>query len=108
MDKVQEIMELVSKLTKAQITYESVLDIPLSAIDGDSLDRASHDVKRTHDALESKLRALLERKPLDAHQRMEVLHAIPDDDDDEEEWMLTDKQIQLIIDGVERAHGIGA
>lgn len=69
MDKLKEIMELVSKFAKAQITYESVLDIPISEIDGDSLDRASYDVKRTHDALESSLRALLERNPL-SHSRI--------------------------------------
>ena len=55
--------------------------------------------------LQSKLRELV-RDPLTPKQRMEILHFIPDDDDADSEWMLTDMQLQLIMDGVERAHGI--
>lgn len=95
MDKVQEIMELVEQFAALNHAWEHS-ECKISELES------------SRDSIESALRALLDRKPLDAHQRMEVLHAIPDDDDAEEEWMLTDKQIQLIIDGVERAHGIGA
>lgn len=57
------------------------------------------------DTIESKLRELV-REPLTPAQRMEILHSIPDDDDADSEWMLTDMQLQLIMDGVENAHGI--
>lgn len=55
--------------------------------------------------IESKLRKLV-REPLTPAQRMEIIHSIPDDDDADSECMLTDMQLQLIIDGVEKAHGI--
>lgn len=84
-DKIQEIMGLVDEYAKM-----------VPNIYGAPEFRAQ---------IQSKLRELV-REPLTPTQRMEILHSIPDDDDADSEWMLTDMQLQLIMDGVERAHGI--
>ena len=84
-DKIQEIMGLVDAVIMGSEGHEAT------------------DVVR--DIIQSKLRELV-RDPLTPTQRMEILHSIPDDDDADSEWMLTDMQLQLIMDGVERAHGI--
>lgn len=95
MDKVQEIMALVDDFKDAWTEFLSV--------DDERLKSAEEGVKKSLGDIESKLRALLERKPLTDGQMFLALHSLPI----EPPKRLPNGWVEFAR-AIERAHGIGA